>query len=203
MKTNIKRQYYTKKLRALDEQTRKHNQWQMWKLLLAVTLGGVTAIIFPFALDVLEPTNNHFPQARVVKQEVKAERESYLIPRKSDRDEIERVAKIVCAEKGLGDYCWKDLVGITYAEHHDFNCSEKGDKGYSVGCYQIYRAIHTTITEEQAMDIDFATNWTLNRMIHYGYPVMRSYAIMKHNGTPGTDKTLKYLQTVNSYANSL
>lgn len=180
----------------------RKRQQAMWKLLLAVTLGGVTAIIFPFALDVLQPTNNHFPKARVVKQEVKAERESYLIPRKSDREEIERVAKEKCAEKGLGDFCWKDLVAMAYTESR-FNCKAVGDGGKSHGCFQLHLGYHKHVTVEQAQDIEFAVSWTLERLIAYNYPTMRSTSVMRHNGTPNTPATKSYLQSVNNYVNSL
>lgn len=194
MKTNIKRRTYQTKHRK--------NQKAMWKLLLAVTLGGVTAILSPFALDVIYPQNNHFPQARVVKQEVKAERESYLIPRKSDREEIERIAKEKCAEKELGDFCWKDLVAMAWTESR-FDCKAVGDGGKSHGCFQLHLGYHKHITVAQAQDIEFAVSWTLNRLEAKGYPMYRSTAIMLHNGTPNTKATNAYLQAVNNYANSL
>jgi hypothetical protein len=53
--------------------------------------------------------------------------------------------------------------------------------------------------QEQARDINFNIKWTLDRMIHYGYPVYRSRAIMKHNGTPNTPNTLRYLASINQY----
>jgi len=198
MKTNIKRKRYQTK--------RWKNQKAMWKLLLATTLGGGTAIIFPFALDVINgvTSRDYFPQAKVHAETLpKSILEVTDHKDETTKEKITRIAKEKCSKQGLGDFCWKDLVGIAYAEHHDFNCSMKGDSNWSVGCYQIYRAVHKTITVEQAMDIDFATNWTLNRLIYYGYPKMRSYSIMKHNGTPGIPATLKYLETVNNYISTL
>ncbi len=36
-------------------------------------------------------------------------------------------------------------------------------------------------------------------MIYNGYKTNRDVAIMKHNGTPNTHKTLEYLKTVKEY----
>jgi len=196
MKTNIKRRYQTK---------HRKKQKAMWKLLLAVTLGGVTAILSPFALDVLQPTYNHFPQAKVIKQVVQAERESYLIPREqneTDRQKVERIAKEKCAEKGLGDFCWKDLVAMAWTESR-FDCKAVGDGGKSHGCFQLHLGYHKHITVKEAQSIEFSLSWTLNRLEAKGYPVYRSTAIQLHNGTPNTKATNAYLQAVNNYANSL
>jgi soluble lytic murein transglycosylase-like protein len=80
-----------------------------------------------------------------------------------------------------------------------FNVNAIGDNGASQGLYQIHLGYHPEITQAQARDIEFSTNWTLNRLIAYGYPVYRSYAVMKHNGTPNTPNTLAYLSRVNNY----
>jgi len=39
-----------------------------------------------------------------------------------------------------------------------------GDNGHSHGLYQIYLRWHPDVTLEQAQDIDFATNWTANKI---------------------------------------
>ena len=187
---NIKRRKYNT--------IRRKNQKAQWRLILAAFLFGVTSIIFPFALDVLEPSNSIIPTVRVHRNEVQAEQLD-----ETDRQKIERVAKEKCAEKGLGDFCWKDLLGIAYTETRAFNCKAVGDGGASHGCFQIHRGYHQHITVEQAQSIDFSVNWTLNRLIANGYPEYRSVSIMKHNGTPHTTRTKAYLETVNSYVDSL
>lgn len=111
---------------------------------------------------------------------------------------IRRIAKEECDKQKLGDYCVDDLVAIGYTESR-FDCNVIGDGGKSFGCFQIHRGWHPDVSVAQAKDLKFAINWTLNRMVHYGYPTMRSYSIMKHNGTPGTVKTKAYLATVNNF----
>lgn len=90
--------------------------------------------------------------------------------------------------------CAKDLKALCTLET---NCNPEriGDGGKSYGLYQIHRGYHPDITIEQAKDIEWSTQWTLNRLKYYGYDdsARRDYAIMKHNGTPGTPKTLAYL----------
>ena len=196
MKTNVKRRTYKTK-------QRKNNKAK-WLVLAFFTINALTALALPYSLEVIkgEGGSNHFPKAQVVKQEVKAERESYLIARKSDREEIERVAKEKCAEKGLDDYCVKDLLAMAWTESR-FNCKAVGDGGKSHGCFQIHLGYHKHITVAQAQDIEFAVSWTLNRLEAKGYPVYRSTAIQLHNGTPGTKATNAYLQSVNNYVNSL
>lgn len=116
--------------------------------------------------------------------------------------QIRQIATKECNERNLEDYCVKDMLSIAYTESR-FNCNTNGDSGKSKGCYQIHLGYHPDITECQAEDLNFAIHWTLDRMQHYGYPKFRSYAIMKHNGTPFTAKTLAYLESVNNYFKSL
>jgi hypothetical protein len=75
---------------------------------------------------------------------------------------------------------WKILKAICIKES---NCdsSRTGDGGKSWGAYQIYSVAHPNITEEQARDFDWSTEWTaqrLNAHKHLGeYEMIRS-----HNG---------------------
>lgn len=197
MKTNIKRRTYQTKHRK--------NTKAKWLLLAFFTINALTALTVPYTLDVIYPTNQSYPQAHVVKQVVKAEdhiRDTTKMV-ETTKEEITRIAKEYCTEKGLGDYCWKDLVGIAHNEQHDFNCYNPGDHNQSYGCFQIHRGFHPDVTLKQALDNNFAVKWTLNRLISKGYPVMRSYAIMAHNGTPGIPATKAYLNAVNEYIKSL
>jgi hypothetical protein len=113
-------------------------------------------------------------------------------------DQIRIVARQECNKKDLGRYCEDDLMAMAWTESR-FNVNAIGDNGASQGLYQIHLGYHPEITQAQARDIEFSTNWTLNRLIAYGYPVYRSYAVMKHNGTPNTPNTLAYLSRVNNY----
>jgi len=117
----------------------------------------------------------------------------------SVKDEIVKIAEEECSKRGLEEYCIKDMLAMAWTESR-FNCNVVGDSGNSFGCFQIHRGYHKHITVEQARDIEFSLNWTLNRMVHYGYPKYRSYSIMKHNGTPNIPATLAYLSSVNNYS---
>ena len=116
-------------------------------------------------------------------------------------NEIKRISKEECGKRKLGDFCQKDLLAIAYTEHRDLNCNRKGDGGKSVGCYQIHLGYHPEVTAEQAKDLKFSIAWTLNRLVANKYPQKRSIAVMKHNGSPWTKKTLAYLKSVNRYNN--
>lgn len=139
-------------------------------------------------------------KAETVRQEVQTKKVVLAIPEAKESVEqmIRRIAKEECDKQKLGDYCVDDLAAIGYTESR-FDCSVIGDGGKSFGCFQIHRGWHPDVSVAQAKDLKFAINWTLNRMVHYGYPTMRSYSIMKHNGTPGTVKTKAYLATVNNF----
>jgi hypothetical protein len=120
----------------------------------------------------------------------------------TDKDKVYISAVKECMKKGLGQFCVNDLMAIAYTES-GFNCKVNGDLGASHGCYQIHLGYHPEITQAEARDPQFATNWTLNRLVHYGYPEYRAYAIMKHNGTPNTPKTKAYLKSVSYYLKNL
>lgn len=105
-----------------------------------------------------------------------------------------------CNKRNLGDYCIKDLMGMAWTESR-FNPNTVGDNGNSYGLFQIHLGYHPNITKEQAKRIGFSVKWTLNRLVEKGYPKYRSRAIMLHNGTSNTHKTLSYLRSVNNFQN--
>ena len=117
---------------------------------------------------------------------------------KDTKDKIRAIAIKECSNRNLGEYCINDMLAMAWTESR-FNCDVVGDNGNSFGCFQIHRGYHKHITIEQARDIEFSMNWTLNRMAHYGYPVYRSASIRRHNGSLNNPKTLAYLNSVNSY----
>lgn len=154
--------------------------------------------------------NVHIPKAEAKTVQSLPDVTKTIKGAETDRQKVERIAKVECDKRGLGDFCWKDLMGIAYAESRksdnpntDFNCNAVGDNGFAHGCFQINFHFHKNITVEQARDVTFSVNWTLDRMQHCGYPIYRSIAIMRHNGTPGTKTTLKYLATVNYFVSTL
>jgi hypothetical protein len=128
---------------------------------------------------------------------------NYSLPVAEDREmsiaeQIRYTAQKECSKRNLGDYCIKDIMGMAWTESR-FNKNAIGDNGASHGILQIHLGYHPHITQEQARDIEFSINWALDRMEYYGYPEYRSYAVMKHNGTPNTRRTLNYLASVNNY----
>lgn len=97
--------------------------------------------------------------------------------------------------------CVSDLLAMMATETGaSFNFNARGDNNLSNGLLQINSHYHPTITLSQAQDPFFSADWTLARMINYGYKTNRDRAIMKHNGTPNTPNTLNYLNKVNAYA---
>lgn len=114
------------------------------------------------------------------------------------KDQIRLLAEAECSKLKLGGMCVQDTLGIAWTESR-FDCSVIGDEGNSYGCFQIYRQAHPEVTVKQAQDVEFATRWTVNNLAEHGYTTNRDRAVMKHNGTPYTAKTLAYLTSVKSY----
>jgi len=116
----------------------------------------------------------------------------------TNEEEIRRIATIKCEEKEMGAGCADDIVAMAWVESR-FNCNVVGDGGKSFGCFQIHLGYHKEITKEQARDLDFSLEWTINRLKSKGYPEYRSVAIRSHNGSPTNPRTLTYLQTINNF----
>lgn len=92
-------------------------------------------------------------------------------------------AAIVCLERFTGaeaSQCWRDILAISYIESR-WNNDAVGDGGYSFGPFQLYTRVHRHIMREQATNFRWAARWTLNRMVHYGYPADRAWSIGSHN----------------------
>jgi len=116
-------------------------------------------------------------------------------------DNILIASSIACNKHKLDYGCIEDLIAIAHNEKADFDCDANGDFGASHGCFQIHLGYHQEVTQEQARDANFAAQWTLDRMVKFGYPEYRSSAIRRHNGSATNPKTLVYLNKVNSYIN--
>lgn len=86
--------------------------------------------------------------------------------------------KEIC--KDHGDYCWKDLMAICQVE----GCRSEaiGDQGRSYGYFQIQIKLHK-ITKECAQDISCSAQWTLQHLEKNKYPLYRTHAIQRHNGS--------------------
>lgn len=162
-KTNTKF-YWTKKRIAEAQKIEKKNYWAKWKLILAVTLGGVTAIIFPFALDTMKPTD-HFPQARVVRQEVKAV--DHIPQTVKMVETVEQTIRRLAKE---ANFKWENyLVKLLYCESrldplavNDKNNNPKHSKDRGIA--QINNHWHSKITDEQAFNLEWSVKWTMEQI---------------------------------------
>lgn len=137
--------------------------------------------------------------AYITKTEETSAKAQPVAPKTKVDDSLVSIFSKVCDGK---DYCVKDLYAMAMKETR-LNPLAVGDGGKSYGLFQIHRGYHPDITVAQAQDPLWAATWTLNRLESKGYPLYRSSAIMAHNGTPGTSKTLAYLASVNAIAQSL
>jgi hypothetical protein len=84
-------------------------------------------------------------------------------------------------------YCQADLLAIAWSESR-FNCSAIGDNGHSLGCFQIYKVVHSHLTDNDRYDFRFSASWTINRLVAYGWTPRtingqaNRHAIQCHNG---------------------
>ena len=99
----------------------------------------------------------------------------------------------VCEKHGLGDRC----ASILYAMHlveTGGDCSVIGDQGRSYGCFQIQVKMHK-VAKEVATDLEKSADWTLQRMIAFGFKEgYESYSVRRHNG--GGPMSFVYLAKV-------
>jgi len=121
---------------------------------------------------------------------------------KDTKGKIKAVAVRECRNRNLGGYCVEDMLAMAWTESR-FDCNVVGDNGNSFGCFQIHRGYHKHVTVEQARDIEFSLNWTLNRLVSKGYPKYRTASIRLHNGSLDNPKTLAYFNTVERYIDRL
>ena len=80
--------------------------------------------------------------------------------------------------------CYYLLLAIAFRES-GYREDAVGDHGNSHGAYQIYRLAHPDVSVEEAKDFDFATSWTLERLVKYGFPSDKFRAAFAHNGFGG------------------
>jgi hypothetical protein len=118
----------------------------------------------------------------------------------SVEEHIRKAAEEACKRNNLGDYCVKDLMAITKLESSMMK-EPRGDGGHSYGPTHIHLPSHPEITKEQAMNIQFALNKTLEWMIDKGYPVYRTYAIQCHNGCTKNNGYAQRILTISRKTN--
>lgn len=205
------RRYYAQKL------TKKQRQKEILKIQLFI-LASITFLVAGYITglssmlvrdieasmkphrayrEVFDPKRNNEPS------EKNQNTQSHTGPRSSKKmsvpEKIAVIAEQECKKRDLGDFCVEDIKAMAYVESR-FDPNAVGDNNQSFGILQIHTGYHQHITKEQARDIRFSIEWTLDRLVHYGYPVYRSNSIRRHNGGLDNPRTKNYLQTVNEIA---
>jgi len=106
------------------------------------------------------------------------------------------ILKNVCYKNGIEMIdCPKTLYAMAEQESY-MGKAMTGDDGHSHGYFHImdYNGVSLSCSEDLACSAD----WSLKRMIKYGYKTNPDRAVMIHNGTPNTKATLAYLAAVKS-----
>ena len=99
-----------------------------------------------------------------------------------------------CRQNGMnGLDCPKTLYAMAQQESY-FGKAMSGDGGRSWGFFHVmdYHGVPKSCSEDLACSSD----WTLKRMIRLGFKTNPNVAIQKHNGTPNTPATNRYLALV-------
>lgn len=164
------------------------NKKRKIKIIKGIVIGS---LFISIATYLINPVQAQAPYAR-----------NNFLPSNEDKKDLTCKDRIFIKSMALcknGKQCVNDLMGIAHNETIVFDCNANGDFGASHGAYQIHLGYHKDITQEQARNPEFATEWTYKRLLAYGYPEYRSYAIRKHNGSADNPKTLVYLEKVNNY----
>lgn len=108
------------------------------------------------------------------------------------------VFRSVCKQHGFTDtYCPSILYGMAMVESR-MSADAIGDGGMSQGWFQIHLGFHKSVPVACAKDLRCAADWTLSRMVRLGFP--KNSAIQRHNGTPGTPATNRYLKAVLAFS---
>ena len=89
----------------------------------------------------------------------------YLLPNRGfdPKDEKERIKQFIISKAGEMGVDYKLALALSQCESN-FNSSAVGDKGRSFGLWQIHLPAHPKISKEQALDINWSTNWALNKI---------------------------------------
>lgn len=160
------------------------------------TKPALTAIIaLALAFQVVHPTATLAADApfepgsqaaQALNVEVQAASEAIQAP-----ETVQDVLLDVCHQHGyadtLAENCAKHLLGICWKESH-CKADAKGDYVASVkkymayGWFQINRYYNPDVSIEEASDLRWSANWTLNYLERHSYPKYVKYAIQCHNG---------------------
>ena len=158
-----------------EKRNKEHRKILKYGLSIFVTLTFLTAFYNIVLGKTINLNSTTFKNTLIDSEPIVLEA---LTPLRDNDD----VARAICKEFGLTeDYCWKDLRAMRRVESLGGKEME-GDNGLSYGWYHIQVKMHN-ITMECALDISCSTKWTVKNLIGHGYPVQRTYAISKHNGS--------------------
>jgi hypothetical protein len=150
-KTKIKK-YQTKK-RIKQRQALKLQASLILTALITASIAILAHSVMPeHAVADVNPKRNHIVEVNEMVEPVK------LISQKPD---IETQIREIAKEH---NFKWPDyLIRLAMCES-SLNPFAVGDNGYSRGLFQIHKGYHPTISDEQAFNIRFATEWTMNKI---------------------------------------
>jgi len=97
-----------------------------------------------------------------------------------DRTSVQTVLLEVCEDRGYGEDCAKDLLGMLWKESLN-EATAVGDQGRARGYFQIWVNLHG-ISVACAEDLECSSNWSLDYLESNGYPTYVNYAVQCHNG---------------------
>lgn len=107
-------------------------------------------------------------------------------PSQAVKDTIAKVCK-ENFQGGEASKCYVRLLAIAKVES-GFNPKASNVSAIedSHGLFQINLRVHKNVSLEQAQDVEYATRWTIRRLLAYGYPGKgghdTTYIIQTHNG---------------------
>lgn len=172
MKTNTNKKFYwTKKRIAEAQKIERKNTVSKWKLLLAIFLFALTALIFQiYAYPVLAQSEEQIIDVSYPHIE-KSTSTVHIDTPLTRKDVIETIKRIATAKNfKYIDY----LLRLTNCENDTFDPLRSNTKGnkpsWSVdrGILMINNYHHAEVTDEQAYNLEWSVNWTIDR-INKGY----------------------------------
>jgi len=158
MKTKTKR-YQTK---------RRKNNKAKWLLLAFFTINALTALTVPYTLDVIYPKNEMYPQARVVRQEVKA---VDSIESQLSHETVEQTIRRLAKE---ANFPWADfLVRLANCESrlNPLAVNTQNNKpahSKDRGLFQISDYWHKEVSDEVAFSVELSTKWAMEKITNGG-----------------------------------
>ena len=124
---------------------------------LSLIIISVTSFMLVFYTLALEPHN--VPLYGVAHAYTQPSAPSVVVAGNSQ--DVEGQIRKIAEER---NFQWPDyLVRLAKCES-DLNPMALGDRGKSRGLFQIYRPAHPFVTDKQAYDIEWATNWTISKI---------------------------------------